>query len=124
MNNPVYIGKIGSVNNINTGNFKVGQKVYLDPDRAGGLITYRKTIKYRIKNFFRVILKILIWILYLMVTGKQRQMYQHAKLQDREVLDVKNDAFGSTYTTGKRLWGEEPKRDFLTWKEYRKEHNF
>lgn len=76
------------------------------------------------KKTFRFIGKFFIWILYLMVTGKQRQMYQHAKLQDREVLDVKNDAFGSTFTMGKRLWGEEPKRDFMTWKEYRKEHNF
>jgi len=60
-----------------------------------------------------------------MITGKQRQMYQHAQLREREVLDVKNDAFGSTFTMGKRLYdGQLPKRDFMTWKEYRKEHNF
>ena len=77
------------------------------------------------KKHFRFIGKLLLWILYLMFTGKQRQMYQHAQLREREVVDVKNDAWGSTFTMGKRLYdGQKPKRDFMTWKEFRKEHNF
>jgi hypothetical protein len=76
------------------------------------------------KKTFRFIGKVLLWIVYLMLTGNERQMYQHAKLREREVLDVKNDAFGSTFTMGKRLHDEEPKRNFMTWKEYRIKHNF
>lgn len=122
MKKPTYIGKIS---NIHTGRFKRGDRLYLDPDNAGGLITYKKTIKIRIKNFFRFIGKCLLWVLYLMLTGKERQMYQHAQLREREVLDVKNDAFGSTFTMGKRLYdGQKPKRNYMTWKEYRKVQEF
>lgn len=112
---------------IDTSNFKVGDELFLDPNNAGALITKDELNidKSKFKKIFRFIGKLLLWILYLMITGKQRQMYQHAKLREREVLDVKNDACGSTYTMGKRLFdGELPKRDFYTWKEYRKEHNF
>ena len=78
-----------------------------------------------IKKVFRVIGKVLLWVLYLMISGKERQKYQHAKHRGREVLDVENDLFGSTYAMGKRLKeNEEPQRDFLTWKEFRKLHEF
>lgn len=72
----------------------------------------------------RFIGKTLLWILYLMITGKKRQMYQHAKFAGREVLGVDNDAFGSTYTMGRMLNGEEPERDYMNWKEFREEHSF
>jgi hypothetical protein len=56
---------------------------------------------------------------------KERRMYQHAKYRRREVLDVKSDAFGSTYYMGRYLKdGEEPERDYITWKEFRKIHKF
>jgi|AntRauTorckE6833_2_1112554.scaffolds.fasta_scaffold33921_1 hypothetical protein len=52
-------------------------------------------------------------------------MYQHAKYRRREVLDVKSDAFGSTYYMGRYLKdGKEPERDYITWKEFRKIHKF
>lgn len=112
------------IKGIDTRNFKVGDKLYLDPNNAGALITHNN-IKKRIKKFFRFIGKCLLWIVYLMLTGKERQMYQHAQLREREVLDVKNDAFGSTYMMGKKLYdGEKPKRNFMTWKEYRKAQEF
>ena len=76
------------------------------------------------KKVLRFTGKLLLWILYLMLTGKERQMYQHAQLREREVLDVSNDAFGSTYAMGRKLYGEEPKRNFMTWKEYRIKQNF
>lgn len=88
------------INGIDTSNFKVGDKLYLDSDNAGALITKNELNidKSKFKKFFRFIGKTLLWILYLMLTGKERQMYQHALLREREVLDVKNDAFGSTFT--------------------------
>lgn len=62
--------------------------------------------------------------MYLVVTNKERQIYNHSKHLDREVLDVENTMYGSTYYVGKKLYGKEPERNFLTWKEFRKEHNF
>ena len=76
------------------------------------------------KKFFRVIGKTLLWVVYLMISGKERQTYQHAKFRDRECTGVDNDLFGSTYHMGKRLHGELPTRNFLTWKEFRKLHEF
>lgn len=115
------------IKGIDTSNFKVGDELYLDPNNAGALITKNELNKdkSKFKKFFRFIGKTLLWLLYLMVTGKERQMYQHAQLREREVVDVKNDAFGSTFTMGKRLYdGQKPKRNYMTWKEYRKEYNF
>ena len=67
-----------------------------------------------------------IWkTLYFLITMKERRMYQHAKYRRREVLDVKSDAFGSTYYMGRYLKdGKEPERDYITWKEFRKIHKF
>ena len=77
------------------------------------------------KKALRVIGKVFLWLVYLLLSGKERQKYQHAKYRRREVLRVENDLFGSTYTLGRRLKSyEEPQRNFLTWKEYRKIHNF
>ena len=76
------------------------------------------------KKVLRFTGKTLQWILYLMFSGKDRQMYQHAKFRDREVIGVSNDMFGSTYTMGRKLYGKEPKRNFITWKESRKLHKF
>jgi len=77
------------------------------------------------KKALRVTGRIFLWLVYLLLTGKERQKYQHAKYRGREVLSVENDLFGSTYTLGRRLRSnEEPERNFLTWKEYRKVHNF
>ena len=121
---PTYVGKI---NDIHTGRFKQGDELYLDPNNAGALITKDELNinKSKFKKFFRFIGKLLLWVLYLMLTGKERQMYQHALLREREVLDVKNDAFGSTFTMGKRLYdGQKPKRNYMTWKEYRKTQEF
>ena len=116
---------VGKINNIHTSRFKRGDRLYLDPDNAGALISHRDSNKKRIKNFFRFIGKCLLWVVYLMLTGKERQMYQHAQLREREVLDVKNDALGSTFTMGKRLYdGQKPKRNYMTWKEYRKAQEF
>tara|TARA_R110000851_G_scaffold47424_1_gene115081 strand:- start:40981 stop:41226 length:246 start_codon:yes stop_codon:yes gene_type:complete len=81
-------------------------------------------MKNNMKKMLKVIGKVFIWIFYLMITGKERQKYQHAKHRKREVLDVKNDAFGSTYSMGRYLGDKEPKRNYLTWKEYRKIHEF
>lgn len=79
----------------------------------------------KLKNFFRIAGKCLLWILYLMLTGKERQKYQHAKHARREVLDVKNDAFGSTYTLGRKLGlSKQPTRDYLRWSEFRIAHCF
>jgi len=36
-----------------------------------------------------------------MVTGKERYIYEHAKLYGEKVLDVKNDINGNIYTLGK-----------------------
>ncbi len=77
------------------------------------------------KKTLKVIWKVFLWVVYLLLSGKERQKYQHAKYRRREVLSVENDLFGSTYTLGRRLRSdEEPQRNFLTWKEYRKIHNF
>ena len=77
------------------------------------------------KKTLRVTGKVFLWLVYLLLSGKERQKYQHAKYRSREVLSVENDLFGSTYTLGKRLRSnEKPQRNFLTWKEYRKIHNF
>lgn len=76
-------------------------------------------------NVLRFTSKTFLWILYCMLTLKERQMYQHSIYRQREVLDVENDAFGSTYHMGKRLKeNEQPIRDYLTWKEFRKQHKF
>ena len=76
------------------------------------------------KKIFRVIGKVLLWILYLAITGKERQAHAHAKLRDRECLGVENDMFGSTYAMGKHLNGKEPYRSFMNWKEFRQQHKF
>jgi hypothetical protein len=77
------------------------------------------------KKTLRVVWKVFLWLFYLAITGKERQMYQHAKYKGREVLGVSNDAFGSTYAMGRRLSNnEKPKKNFLTWKEFRNLHNF
>ena len=77
------------------------------------------------RKYFRITCKTFLWLLYLCVTGKQRQMYAHAKMSRRQVLKVKNDAFGSTYELGRHLKeNEKPKRDYLNWKEFRKLHKF
>ena len=77
------------------------------------------------KNILRIIGNVFLWLIYLVISGKDRQKYQHAKFTRRHVIDVKNDAFGSTYTLGKPLKAnEEPERAFMTWKEFRKAHNF
>jgi|TARA_R110000782_G_C14648041_1_gene396393 hypothetical protein len=77
------------------------------------------------KKVLRVVCKVFLWLLHLAVTGKERQMYQHAKYRNREVVGVSNDAFGSTYTMGRRLSNnEKPQKNFLTWKEFRGFHNF
>ena len=76
-------------------------------------------------KYIRIIGKVCLWIFYLMISGKERQIYQHAKFRERECLGVDNDMFGSTYHMGKRLpSGELPERNFLTWKEFRKIHKF
>ena len=79
---------------------------------------------YWIMKYIKFLLKSLQWLLYLMVSGKDRQIYQHAKFKDRECLGVENDMFGSTYKMGKKLYGKEPTRNFITWKEFRKTHKF
>ncbi|QQV91446.1 hypothetical protein M1M25_gp016 [Tenacibaculum phage Gundel_1] len=76
------------------------------------------------KRIFRFIGKLLLWIFYLIITGKERQMYQHAKYAKRAVKSVKNDLFGTTYIMGEYLGNKEPERNFLTWKEFRKQHKF
>jgi len=76
-------------------------------------------------KIIRFILKTLLWVLYLSITGTERQKYWHAKSRGREVTNVRNDLFGSTYTLGKIIpKGQEPERNFLTWKEFRQLHNF
>jgi hypothetical protein len=77
------------------------------------------------KKIFRIIGKTILWVFYIAITGKERQMYNYAKYKSREVLGVNNDAFGSTYVMGRRLSNnEKPKKNFLTWKEFRKLHKF
>ncbi len=67
----------------------------------------------------------MLWVVYLMITGKERQMYSHSKYCGRVVLGVSNDAFGSTYKLGRVLRkGEVPTKNYLTWKEFRKLHEF
>lgn len=78
----------------------------------------------KFKKYLRIIGKTLLWILYVMLTAKDRRMYLHAKYRDREVLNVEDDLFGSTFTMGRPLFGREPERDFLTWKEFREYHKF
>ena len=77
------------------------------------------------KKTLIIIWKVFLWVVYLFLSVKERRIYQYAKHRRREVLSVEDDLFGSTYTLGRRLRSdEEPQRNFLTWKEYRKVHNF
>ena len=77
------------------------------------------------KKVIRIIGKVMLWVVYFIATDKERRMYMYSKSRGRVVLGVKDDAFGSTYTLGRYLdEGEEPYRNFLTWKEFRKAHNF
>ena len=77
------------------------------------------------KKKIRIIGKVFIWIIYLLITSKDRQKYTHSKYSGRQVLDVKNDMMGSTFSMGRVLnVNEEPDRTFLNWSEFRKIHNF
>lgn len=77
-----------------------------------------------IKRFFKILGKVLLWIIYHRITAKERQAYVHAKFKDREVLNVSNDLFSTTFTMGQKLYGKEPERNFLKWKEFRNMHGF
>lgn len=76
------------------------------------------------KKAFRFIWKTLLWIVYLLLTANERSEYMYAKEKGREVTKVDNGLFSTTVTYGRPLGGEEPKRKFITWKEYRQRHNF
>jgi len=81
--------------------------------------------RINLKRIGYVIWRIFVWTLYLMITAKERQKHQHAKYSRREVIDINNGLFGSTYFMGAKLNpNESPKRDFMTWKEYRQLHKF
>jgi hypothetical protein len=81
-------------------------------------------MKTTIKKSLRATFKTLYFFLYFMFTIKERNAYLYSVKNDVEVLNREDDAFGHTYTLGKRLNGKEPTRYFLTWKEFRELHKF
>ncbi len=75
-------------------------------------------------NLFKTIGLILSWVVYYFITSSERTDYQYAKYRGVEVLDSKRSGGKISYKLGGKLEGKEPKRNFITWREYRDRHNF
>lgn len=66
--------------------------------------------------------KTLLWILYFLITLKDRNLYLKAQVKGMECVDVSSGLLADTYEYNPRNPPQE--RNYLTWKQYRKEHNF
>ena len=89
---------------------------------ANTMLSYEQ-FRINSRKAVRFIGKSLLWVIYLMLTAKQRDEYERSKEKGRDVTKSERGILSDTYTYGNHN-AHQPKRNFLTWKEYRERHNF
>ena len=67
------------------------------------------------------LLKTLLWVFYVILTMNERNKYLAGSSRGYKCTDISGNGFTDTYTYDRT---KKPTRDYLTWKEFRKEHKF
>lgn len=71
------------------------------------------------KRFLHIVLFYLKWSLYFIITIGERDRYMEGKMKGMECIKIETGAFSTTTTFDPR---NKPKRNYSTFKEYKKEY--
>lgn len=72
----------------------------------------------------RFIWYVFVWILYFMMSIKDRLNYHDSIIKNKEVIPLNNNPLDGQYMYGKNFNGSKPERNFSTWKEFRTKFKF
>jgi hypothetical protein len=83
-------------------------------------------MKQKLKKTFRFIGKTLLWIVYVMVTVNERDMYLKSQERGMDCINREDVSLLIPHVTIEYTFdpNSKPKRRYLNWKEFRKLHKF